>query len=150
MATSKATAQWFGNFKTGQGMMKPAHAAEMAFTTGTRFENQNGTNPEELIGAAFAGCFSMALSVGLEKAGATPKSIRTSASVKVDRDGDGFTIKSIDLTTEVDAPGMDMSKLQSIAEQTRQGCPVGKALASVGDVTVKAMLASGAPAERRV
>ncbi len=149
MATSKATAQWFGGFKSGQGMMKPGHGPELPCSVGTRFENQNGTNPEELIGAAFAGCFSMALSVGLEKAGATPKNIRTTATVKIDREGDGFTIQSIDLMTEVDAPGLDVGKLQSIAEQTKHNCPVGKALESVENINLKATLASSAQPERR-
>jgi osmotically inducible protein OsmC len=140
MGISKATAQWDGTVKNGKGLMKPAHGSEIAFTLGTRFEGQPGSNPEEVIGAALAGCFSMALSVGLEKAGAPPKTIRTSANVKLDRDGDGFTITEIDLITEVDAP-LDDAKLQLVAEATKKACPVSKALAGVGKITLSATLA---------
>src|SRR5262249_7506633 len=90
MAISKASAQWDGPLKTGKGVMKPAHAPEIPFSAASRFEGAPASNPEEVIGAALAGCFSMALSLGLEKAGATPKSIRTIANVKLDREGDGF------------------------------------------------------------
>src|SRR5262249_49367590 len=85
---SKATAPWEGNIKSGKGVMKAAHAPEIPFSLGTRFEGQPGSNPEEIIGAALAGCFSMALSLGLERAGSPPKTIRTSATVKLDKDGE--------------------------------------------------------------
>ena len=77
----------------------------------------------------------MALSLGLEMAGASPKTIRSSASVKLDKVGDGFTITAIDLTTEADVPGLDAAKFQTIAEATKKGCPVSKALSSVGNIT---------------
>ncbi len=142
MATSKATAQWDGTIKAGKGTMKPAHGSDVPFSAGTRFEGQPGSNPEEMIGAALAGCFSMALSVGLEQAGATPKSIRTSANVTIDRDGGGFTIKAIELTTEVDASGIDQGKFQEVANATKKGCPVSKALAAVPSMTLNATLKS--------
>jgi osmotically inducible protein OsmC len=151
MATSKATAQWNGTIKQGSGTMKPAHGPEVAFSAATRFAGETGSNPEELIGAAFAGCFSMALSVALEQAGAPPKTIRTSATVKVDRGGaagssDGkapFEIHDIALSTEVDAPGLDAARLQELVAATKKGCPVGKALASVGNISVEAKLVAG-------
>jgi osmotically inducible protein OsmC len=141
MGISKATAHWDGTIKNGKGGMKPAHADEIAFSLATRFEGQPGSNPEEVIGAALAGCFSMALSVGLEKAGSPPKAIRTSAEVKLDKDGDGFTITTIALTTEVDAPGLDAAKLEAVAQATKKACPVSKALAAVGNITLSATLA---------
>ena len=141
MAISKATAQWEGTIKTGKGTMKPGHAAEIPFNLGSRFEGQAGSNPEELIGAGLAGCFSMALSLGLEKAGSPPKSIRTSASVTLEKEGEGFTITAIALTTEANVPGIDAAKFQSIAEATKKACPVSKALASVRAITLDAKLA---------
>jgi len=150
MAISKASAQWNGTLKSGSGVMKPAHAAEIPFSLGSRFEGQSGSNPEELVGAAFAGCFSMALSVALEQAGSAAKTIRTTATVKLERRGWGgsadtdspFEITSVDLTTEVDAPGMDDGRFQQIVDVTKKNCPVGKALASVKELGVSAKLVS--------
>jgi lipoyl-dependent peroxiredoxin len=139
MSISKASATWEGPFKEGKGVMKPDHGGEVAFSAGTRFEGQKGSNPEEMIGAALAGCFSMALSVGLGKANAAPKSIRTTADVQLDKVEGGFAISSIALNTEVDAPGIDDAKFQEIAEATKKGCPVGKALAAI-NITLKAKL----------
>lgn len=140
MGISKASAQWEGTIKAGKGSMKPAHAADIPFSLGSRFEGQPASNPEELLGAALAGCFSMALSLSLEKAGSPPKSIRTSANVKLDKDGEGFTITAIELTTEAEVPGLDAAKFKAIAEETKKGCPVSKALASVGSITLNASL----------
>jgi osmotically inducible protein OsmC len=142
MSISKASATWDGGFKDGKGVMKPANGADVPFTAGTRFEGQKGSNPEELIGAALAGCFSMALSVGLGKAGATPKSIRTSADVKLEKVGEGFEITGIALTCEASVDGIDEAKFKEIAEATKKGCPVSKALAAVKSVTLDAKLAS--------
>jgi lipoyl-dependent peroxiredoxin len=142
MGISKASARWDGSIKTGKGMMKPAHGEEIPFSASSRFEGAPASNPEELIGAALAGCFSMALSVGLEKAGSPPKSIQTTANVRLDKDGEGFTITNIDLVTEVDAPGLDAAKFKQIADATKKGCPVSKALASVGTITLDAKLTS--------
>ncbi|NUP05471.1 MAG: OsmC family peroxiredoxin [Polyangiaceae bacterium] len=140
MGISKASAEWNGTLTSGKGVMKPAHAPEVPYSLGSRFEGKPGSNPEELIGASLAGCFSMALSVGLEKAGATPKSIRTTADVKLDKDGEGFTITSIALTTNVVADGIDDATFQTVAEATKKGCPVSKALASVPNLSLKATL----------
>ena len=140
MGISKGSATWDGGFKDGKGVMKPAHAPEAPFSIGSRFEGQQGSNPEELIGAALAGCFSMALTVGLEKAGLKPQGIKTSADVKLEKQGDGFAITDIALTTEVNVPGADNAKLQEIAAETKKACPVSKALAGT-NITLTAKLA---------
>jgi osmotically inducible protein OsmC len=141
MAISKASATWTGGLKDGKGTMKPAHAAEATFTLGSRFEGQPASNPEELIGAALAGCFSMALTVALEQAGLKPKSVNSSTLVHLDKQGEGFAITSIELTTEASVPGVDNAKFQTIAEETKKGCPVSKALAGT-KIVLKATLAA--------
>ena len=141
MGISKGSAQWDGGIKDGKGVMKPAHAPEAPFSLGSRFEGQPGSNPEELIGAALSGCFSMALTLSLEKAGAKAQSVRTSADVKLDKDGDGFSITTIELTTQASVPGLDAAKFQAIAEETKKNCPVSKALAGV-KISLKASLAT--------
>jgi osmotically inducible protein OsmC len=140
MGISKANAQWEGTLKAGKGMMKPAHGGEVTFTAGSRFEGQPASNPEELIGAALAGCFSMALSSNLEKAGATPKSVKTSADVKLEKTEAGFTITGIELTAQASASGIEAAKFQEVAEATKKGCPVSRALGAVGNITLKATL----------
>jgi osmotically inducible protein OsmC len=139
MGTSKASATWEGGFKTGKGLMKPAHGQDIQFTAGSRFEGQPSSNPEELVGAALAGCFSMALTVALEKNGTPPKSVKTSADVRLEQQGGGFSITNIALKTEASVPGLDAAKLKSIADETKKGCPVGKALASV-NITLETVL----------
>lgn len=140
MSISKASGSWDGTLKQGKGTMKPANGSDVPFSLGTRFEGVKGSNPEEMIGAALAGCFSMALSLGLEKAGMTPQSIRTSANVHLDKEGDGFAIKKIELSTEVSASGGDDSKFQAIAAETKKQCPVSKALGGT-EITLTAKLA---------
>ena len=130
MGISKASASWQGGFKDGKGTMKGGHAPEATFSAGTRFEGQEGSNPEELIGAALAGCFSMALTLGLEKAGLQPKRVDTTAEVKLERLETGFTITGIDLVTKAVVPGVEAAKFQQIAEDTKKGCPVSKVLAA--------------------
>ncbi len=103
-------------------------AFEGQYSFSSRFESGTGTNPEELIGAAEAGCFSMALSVGLEKAGFPPKSISTKASVRLEKVSEAFRITAIDLETEADVPGIEEGKFQETAEQTKKSCPVSVAL----------------------
>ncbi len=140
MAISKGNARWTGGFKDGNGVMAPAHGADTAFSVGSRFEGQPGSNPEELLGAALAGCFSMALTLGLEQAGLKPLGVKTSADVKLEKHGDGFAITSIALTTEANVPGADDAKFQKVAEETKKGCPVSKALAGT-NITMSAKLA---------
>lgn len=140
MPTSKANASWNGTLKDGRGTMTPEHAAEVPFSSGTRFEGARGSNPEELVGAALAGCFSMALSLGLEKAGMTPQSIHTSARVHLEKTEGGFAIRRIDLSTEARVLGGDDTKFRAVAEETKKACPIGKLLASA-EITLEAKLA---------
>jgi osmotically inducible protein OsmC len=129
MAISKASAHWDGGLKDGKGTMKPAHGADVAFTAGSRFEGQPASNPEEMIGAALSGCYSMALSVALERAGLKPQSVSTSAEVHLERGEAGFSITQIVLTSDAKVAGIDNAKFQTIADETKKGCPVSKALA---------------------
>jgi len=130
MPTSNADARWEGTLKSGQGAIKLGSGAfEGAYSFKTRFEGAEGTNPEELIGAAHAGCFSMALSMLLEQAGHPPRWIETSAAVTLDQVDDGFAITGIRLKTKADVPGMDAQAFREQAEAAKSGCPVSKALA---------------------
>jgi osmotically inducible protein OsmC len=136
---SKGTARWEGSLKEGRGNMKPAHGSDVPFSLKTRFEGVPGSNPEELIGAALSGCFSMALSAALGAQGLTPTSIDTSADVFLAKDGEGFKITKIDLSTKASVPGLDAAKFNGIAEETKKGCPVSKALAGT-TISLKAEL----------
>lgn len=106
-------------------------AFEGAYSFTSRFEDGKGTNPEELIGAAHAGCFSMALSHILAEAGFTPTRVATQAKVKMDKIGDGFKIVRIELDTESEVPGIDEATFLEHAQAAKTGCPVSQALASV-------------------
>lgn len=108
--------------------MKPEHGPDMPFSRATRFDGVAGASPEELIGAALAGCFSMALSASLERAGMKPEHVRTTAKVHLDLTDGGFEIRQIDLATEARAQGADEEKLRLIAENAKRECPVGKLL----------------------
>lgn len=137
--TTKAEALWHGNLKEGSGTMKlPYSGYEGPFTYASRFGSGEGSNPEELLGAAHAGCFSMFLASILAKDGHAPRRIHTTASVHM---GEG-AIDRIDLVTEGEVEGIDEAAFQSYAEKAKAGCPVSKALAAVGTVTVEARLAS--------
>jgi osmotically inducible protein OsmC len=128
--------------KDGKGSMKMSSGAyEGPYSFASRFESGKGTNPEELIAAAHAGCFSMALSGGLGRAGVTPTSIKTTATVHIDKVGEGFGITRIDLDVTAQVPGIDEKKFIEIAEGAKSGCPVSKALAAVPQITLKAKLA---------
>lgn len=140
MAVSKGSASWEGGLKQGKGTMKPAHAAAATFSVGSRFEGQPASNPEEFIGAALAGCFSMALTSNLEKAGLQPKSVESSADVTIEKGDAGFSITTIALSTEASVPGVDDAKFQAIAEETKKTCPVSKVL-SGARITLSAKLA---------
>ena len=130
MPARKAKATWLGDLKTGNGQMSFGGRFEQPFSFSTRFENGNGSNPEELIGGALAGCFSMALSAGLGKAGFTPKRIQSEADVHLEQVGEGFKITKIDLRTTAEIPGIESAKFLEIAEATKKGCPVSQALSS--------------------
>jgi len=130
MPTRKAHAVWTGTLKEGRGEMSVESGAYRgAYSFGTRFGDERGTNPEELIGAANAGCFSMAFSLMLEQAGYTAESIETDASVTIDKSGEGFRITKVHLSTHCKVPGIDPVQFRAIAEQAKEGCPVSQALA---------------------
>jgi osmotically inducible protein OsmC len=140
MPIRHAEARWEGKIQEGKGTMKLGSGAfEGNYSFKSRFEDGPGTNPEELIGAAHAGCFSMALSVLLGKAGYEPKHIETKAAVHIEKVGEGFKITQIDLETEAAVPGMDESEFKQKADEAKKGCPVSQALAGV-DITLKAAL----------
>jgi osmotically inducible protein OsmC len=143
MATRNAAAQWQGDLKSGSGTVSVASGLFSGkYSFATRFEDEPGTNPEELIAAAHAGCFSMALSAMLGEAGHTPNSVNTTAKVHL-RNVDGQpTISKIDLLTEGDVPGIDQQHFEQYAAQAKDGCPVSRALASVGEITLDAKLVS--------
>jgi len=132
MLIRSAEALWEGNLKQGKGKMKLGSGLfEGNYSFGTRFEHASGTNPEELIGAAHAGCFSMALSLILEQAGYKVDHIRTKARVAIDKVGDGYKITTIDLDTEGAVPGIDEKNFKEAAEAAKKGCPVSMALTGV-------------------
>lgn len=140
MKTRKATAQWKGNLKDGKGNMKLGSGAyEGAFSFNTRFQDEPGTNPEELIGAALAGCYSMAMSVGIEKAGFKATSIKTHAEVDFGMVDGQATITVIRLNTIADIPGIEEDTFMKIAEETKTGCPVSRVLKGV-DIKLHAQL----------
>ena len=129
MITRKGSAVWEGTLKSGKGRVSLGSGAfEGQYSFSSRFESGTGTNPEELIGAAEAGCYSMALSANLEKAGHPPTRISTVAKVNLDKGDSGFKIMSIELTTEAEVPGIDEAKFQQQAELTKKTCPVSQAL----------------------
>ena len=139
MTTSRATAHWSGTLKQGSGSMQGASGfLDAPFTFATRFEGKaNGTTPEELIGAAHAGCFSMFLAAQLSEAGHPPAQIRTTAEVKL---GDGPAITAIHLETHADVPGVSAQLFDEKVAFSKLNCPVSKALGAVPVVTVKATL----------
>src|SRR5687767_10602111 len=127
MPVRQADAVWNGGLKDGKGTIKLGSGAfSGSYSFGTRFEDGKGTNPEELIAAAHAGCFSMALSAGLGKAGFTPESIQTNAKVHLEKQGEGFAITRIDLVTEAKIPNIDQATFKKHADDAKAGCPVSK------------------------
>lgn len=139
MAVRSSEATWLGNLKEGKGTMKIGKGAyEGPFTYASRFESGEGTNPEELIGAAHAGCYSMFLSAVLTTAGFPPKSIHTTATVHL---AAGPTINLIELNCEANVPGVSEAIFQEKAVEAKKGCPVSKALASV-EIKLTAKLTS--------
>ncbi len=129
MPTRTAEAEWNGDLIHGKGHIKLGSGAfEGSYDWRGRSADGAGTNPEELIGAAHAGCFTMALAAQLTQAGFTPTKLQTTAKVTLDKEGDGFSITSIELTTEAEVPNLDTSTFQKQAEAAKAGCPVSKAL----------------------
>ena len=131
MPTRRAEAEWKGNLAEGEGNLKLGSGAfEGPYTFKSRFEEgQTATNPEELIGAAHAGCFTMAMTAALSRAGIKPTRIHTEARVKLEKVGEGFSITAIELDTQAEIPGIDDAAFQKYANDAKQTCPVSKALA---------------------
>lgn len=141
MIKRTANAQWNGGLTDGSGHMRFGSGAfDGQYSFSSRFENGTGTNPEELIGAAHAGCFSMAFAAGLGKAGFAPKSVKTTATVHMDKVDGGFKIVEVVLDTEADVPGIDEKAFQEQAEGAKKGCPVSQALGAVPKITLHAKL----------
>ena len=132
MPTRKAEAEWEGNLAEGSGKLKVGSGAfEGPYSFKSRFEEgQAATNPEELLGAAHAGCFTMALTAGLSRAGIKPKRIHTEARVKLEKVGEAFSITQIELETEAEIPDIDDAAFQKYALDAKQNCPLSKALAA--------------------
>jgi osmotically inducible protein OsmC len=141
MPVRSANAVWEGSFAEGSGrMMMESGAYEGAFGAASRFEEGEGTNPEELIAAAHAGCFSMSLSAGLTRAGHPPTKIETTAKVHINKLEEGWRITLIELDTRADVPGVDEATFLEKAEAAKAGCPVSNALAGVPEIRLAAKL----------
>lgn len=132
MPTRKAGATWQGGLRNGKGSYSgESGTVTGAYTAGSRFEEAEGSNPEELLAAAHAACYSMALSAQLEGAGYEPREVSTDAACTIESDGDGFTITTMKLTTRADVPGIENGEFQEIANGAKEGCPVSRALAGL-------------------
>ena len=132
MRPRSAVAEWNGNLQEGDGTMSVASGAvETGYSYESRFEDGAGSNPEELIAAAHAGCFSMALASILSEAGHEPRSVRTTARVRLEATGEGPTITRSDLETEVSVDGVEGEEFQRFAEQAKEGCAVSRALGAI-------------------
>ena len=144
MATRDASAQWRGSLKEGAGALSVASGllSDAKYSFSSRFENEPGTNPEELIGAAHAGCFTMALAGMLTEAGHAPESVHTTARVHLRAVDGAPTIAQIDLITVGHVPGIDEQRFADFAAEAKAGCPVSRALAGVGEITLQATLAT--------
>jgi lipoyl-dependent peroxiredoxin len=146
MPVRTAEAEWKGTLMEGGGRMKLGSGAfDGPFTFKSRMENGPGTNPEELIGAAHAGCFSMAFSHQLANAGFAPKRVYTKANVRFEKSDAGFAISQVALETEAEVPGISEAKFLELAEAAKKGCPVSKALAGT-NITLNARLVSASGA----
>ncbi len=140
MPTRKADAEWTGDLKGGKGTMAFGSGAyEGQYSFSSRFEEGTGTNPEELIAAAHAGCFSMQLSGVLGAGGHAPERVATTATVHLDEDGDAFTITRIHLQSEAEVPGIDEDAFQQAADEAKRICPVSR-LVTGAEITMDAKL----------
>ncbi len=136
-----ASAIWHGGLRDGKGMVSTETGAlkDLQYSFGSRFESGTGTNPEELLGAAHAGCYSMALSAQFTEAGLKPDTIETTAQVTLEMLKDGPTITKIHLTTKVTAPGVDKAKFEELANAAKVKCPLSKVL-KAAEITLDATL----------
>lgn len=143
MFVRTSAAEWRGGVPDGGGTVSlGSRLLEGRYSFGSRFEEEPGTNPEELLGGAHASCFSMALALQLTKAGHIPVSIRTLAKVRIDRSNEGFAITHIELITEGEVPGLDADAFSVQAETAKKSCPVSKALSAV-EISLTAKLLDG-------
>jgi osmotically inducible protein OsmC len=131
MPTRKASATWEGGLKEGKGSFRGETGLSGQYNFASRFESGTGSNPEELLAAAEAACFSMALSLGLERAGTPPTRIDTQAACTIDRSGEGFKITRMRLQVQARVPKVTESKFQEVARATKEACPVSVALRGV-------------------
>ena len=142
MTIRSADAVWEGDLKGGHGKIRlEGGAFEGQYSFSSRFENGKGTNPEELIAAAHAGCFSMALANGLSQAGFPPTQVHTTARVHLERGAEGFGIPRIDLVTEAKVPKIDAAQFKEQADKAKKNCPISKLLAAA-EITLDAKLVS--------
>lgn len=140
MPTRNANAKWEGGLKGGRGLFSGQTGLGGQYNFSSRFENGTGSNPEELLAAAEAACFSMALAAGLEKNGTPATSVETSAACTIDKVGDGFAITKMALDVKGVVPKIDDATFQKIAKETKDGCPVSKALKGNVELTITAAL----------
>jgi osmotically inducible protein OsmC len=145
MASIKRSAEavWNGGGKDGKGRMttKSGALSAIPYSAGMRFGEEKGTNPEELIAAAHAGCFNMALAFGLSGGGHPPEELRTTAEVRIDQEGTGWTVKSVALTLRGRVPGMSEEEFKKAAEGAKAGCPISRLLQGGAEITLDAALA---------
>jgi len=140
MPIRKASAHWRGNLTEGSGTIRTG-LGEGQYSFKSRFEEGEGTNPEELVGAAHAGCFSMAFANKLATAGYTPTSVETTASVHLDKTDAGMTVTRIDLLTDAVVPGIEKGEFDKIAEDAKATCPISRLLSPGAEITLTAYLA---------
>ena len=140
MPVRKAKATWEGGLKGGDGKFEGAAGIGGRFSFASRFEHGTGSNPEELLAAANAACFSMALSGALEKAGATPQRIETEGACTIEKVGEGFKVTTMKLTTRVQATGIDAAKFREVAEGAKTNCPISAALRGNVNIELDATL----------
>lgn len=142
MPTRRASAVWEGGLKAGKGSVKTETGAlDATYSFGSRFESAKGTNPEELLAAAEAACFAMALSLGLEQGGTPPTRVEASAACTIDKVPDGFKITTMKLTVRATVPGLSADAFQKVAQATKDGCPVSGALKGNVKIELDAALA---------
>ena len=141
MPIRSASARWQGTLTEGSGTIRTGKGGfEGNYSFKSRFEEGEGTNPEELIGAAHAGCFSMAFSKALSDAGYPPRSVDTTANVHLDKTDAGMTVTRIDLDSTGDVPGIEVAEFQKIAEGAKEGCPISRLLSPGAEITLAAKL----------
>jgi osmotically inducible protein OsmC len=140
MPTRKASATWEGGLKGGKGSFKAESGIAGAYSFGSRFENAKASNPEELLAAALAACYAMALSVGLEKNGTPPTRVESNVACTIDKVGDGFKITRMDLVVRAKAPNVNPATFDKIAQATKDGCPVSQVFKGNVQMTLDAKL----------